>query len=104
MSSSKTMDSTLWKSVATAALLAGGGLSLVGIAASPTTSRVGYDLSHTVTFEIGIPGCDGDSITVDKVTGTSENMSAGNTYVIKGTYKLASQKRDAACVGDRQPG
>jgi hypothetical protein len=83
----------LWKRVAIAALLVAGGISLVGVAASPATSRAGYDLSHAVTFEVGATRLrDGDSITIDEVTGTSEKMSAGNTYVIKGTYKLASQK------------
>jgi hypothetical protein len=84
----------LWKGAAIAASLVGGGLSLVGVAASPATSKSGYELSHPVPFEVGATRLrDGDSITVEEVTGTSEKMSAGNTYVIKGSFKLASQKR-----------
>lgn len=96
----------LWTGAAIAALLVCGGLSDVGVAASPATSRSGYDLSHAVRFEVGATRLrDGDSITVDEVTGTSEKMSAGNIYVIKGTYKLASQKRATllASVTANQP-
>jgi len=83
-----------WKRVAIPALLVVLGLSIVGVAASPALVRSGYDLSHAVRFEVGaIRLRDGDSITIDEVTGSSEKISAGNTYVIKGTYKLASQKR-----------
>jgi hypothetical protein len=93
------------KRIAIAALLVAGGNSLVGFAASPTTSRAGYELSHAVNFEIGASRLrDGDNITIDEVTGTSEKMSAGNTYVIKGTYKLASQKSAtllASVTGDQ---
>lgn len=95
-----------WKIIAIAASLVGGGLSLVGVAASPSTTRSGYDLSHSVHVELGATRRrDGDSITVDEVTGTSEKMSAGNTYVIKGTYKLASQERATllASVTANQP-
>jgi hypothetical protein len=91
---------------AIAALLVGGGLTLVGVAASPSTIRSGYDLSQAVRFELGANRLrGGDSITVDEVTGTSEKMSAGNTYVIKGTYKLASQERATllASVTANQP-
>jgi len=85
--------SNLWKRVAIAALFVAGGISLVGVAASPAPPRAGYELSHAVRFEIGATRLrDGDSISVEEVTGTMDKMSAGNTYVIKGTYKLASQK------------
>jgi hypothetical protein len=78
--------------VAIAAFIIAAGLALVGRAATPT-SRVGYDLSHVVRFEAGASRLrDGDSITIEEVAGTSDSMTAGNTYVIKGTYKLASRK------------
>ena len=56
-------------------------------------SSSGYDLSHIVPFEVGASRLrDGDSITIVEVTGTSDRMTAGNMYVIKGTYKLASKE------------
>ena len=59
----------------------------------PPMPGSGYDLSHIVPFEVGASRLrDGDSITVVEVTGTSEKMTAGNMYVIRGTYKLASQE------------
>ena len=54
-------------------------------------SRAGYDLSHVVKFEIGqtqLPK--GDSITIEEVRGTSDAMTAGNLYEVKGTYVLNS--------------
>jgi len=61
------------------------------IAAPP--SPQGYDLSHAVCFDVGATRLPcGDSITIDEVVGTSDKMTAGNSYVVKGTYKLASQE------------
>jgi beta-lactamase regulating signal transducer with metallopeptidase domain len=57
-------------------------------------SSSGYDLSHIVPFEVGASRLrNGDSITIVDVTGTSDRMTAGNMYVIKGTYKLASKEQ-----------
>ncbi len=51
----------------------------------------GDNLSHVVHFELGrtqLP--EGDKIIIDEVRGTSETMTAGNMYEVKGTYTLNS--------------
>ena len=51
----------------------------------------GYDLSHIVHFEVGSTQLrEGDNITIKEVRGTADTMSAGNMYLVKGTYKLHS--------------
>jgi hypothetical protein len=88
-------------------LLVGGGLTFVCVvAAPPETTAAGYELSHVVRFEAGATRLrGGDSITVDEIDGTSDKLASGNTYVIKGTYKLASRKhaRLLASVTANQP-
>lgn len=65
----------------------------ISIAAQPKQSVSGHELSHVILFEVGqIQLRDGDNITINEVRGTSSTVSAGNTYVIKGTYRLASEK------------
>ena len=55
------------------------------------------DFSHTVPFELGdAEFAPGDSITIQRVTGTSATIRTGETYCVEGTYTLAS--RDAADV------
>ena len=82
-----------WKIAAVAIAFVGGGWTLACFA-SPTADRSsGYDLSHVVRFEVGAAQFhDGDKITIDEVRGTSDTMTAGNIYVVKGTYRLASAK------------
>lgn len=83
-----------------------GCLTLPCATAATPQATAGYDLSHAVRFELGATRLrDGDSITIDEVRGTSEKITAGNSYVIKGTYKLASQKRATllASVTANQP-
>jgi beta-lactamase regulating signal transducer with metallopeptidase domain len=49
------------------------------------------ELSRAVHFEIGRTRLrDGDKITIEEVSGTSDTMTEGNMYVVKGTYKLTS--------------
>jgi len=82
-----------WKIAAIVVVFIGGACALTCVAAPAVNRSAGYDLSHVVKFEIGKTGFkDGDKITIDEVHGTSDVMTAGNTYVIKGTYKLASAK------------
>ena len=51
----------------------------------------GYDLSHNVAFAVGDTYFSGgDSITVDSVRGTSDSISSGNLYEVKGHYTLLS--------------
>jgi beta-lactamase regulating signal transducer with metallopeptidase domain len=52
------------------------------------------ELSRAVHFEIGRTRLrDGDKITIEEVSGTSDTMTEGNMYVVKGTYKLTSAER-----------
>jgi beta-lactamase regulating signal transducer with metallopeptidase domain len=64
-------------------------------AATPASQpRSANELSHSVRFTLGktnIPT--GDGISIDEVQGTSDTLTAGNLYQVKGTYKLASQDR-----------
>ena len=58
------------------------------------TSESPNELSRVVHFEVGRTRLrDGDKITIEEVSGTSDTMTEGNMYVVKGTYKLASAKR-----------
>ena len=51
-------------------------------------------LPQAVKFEQGATRfLDGDKITILEVRGTSDTMTPGNSYCIKGTYTLASQDR-----------
>ena len=82
-----------WKNLTLVATFAIGTCGLACLAAPAANRSSGYDLSHVVHFETGKTGFkEGDKITIDEVRGTSDTMNAGNTYVIKGTYKLASAK------------
>ena len=52
------------------------------------------ELTHVVPFELGTSYFpNGDSITIDQVLGTSDIISVGNLYQVKGTYKLVSQDK-----------
>jgi hypothetical protein len=74
-------------------LLVGGQSTFICVIAAPPDSSTGHDLSRAVTFEVGATRLgNGDTITIESVTGTSDKMSAGNMYVIKGAYVLASKE------------
>lgn len=77
------------------AVFIGGGVVLSCMAAAPAMQgNSSNELTHVVPFELGtayFPG--GDSITIDQVLGTSDTISAGNVYQVKGTYKLVSQDK-----------
>jgi hypothetical protein len=50
--------------------------------------------SHVVPFELGASNLrDGDQITIEEVRGTADTIKVGNTYEIKGTYRLASHDK-----------
>jgi hypothetical protein len=52
------------------------------------------ELTHVVPFELGTSYFSGgDSITIDQVLGTSDSISAGNVYQVKGSYKLVSHDK-----------
>ena len=73
----------------------GGALLLSCFAATPVTpSDSSNDLSHVVHFALGTTYLQyGDSITINEVRGTSDVLTAGNIYQVKGTYKLASRDK-----------
>lgn len=73
----------------------GGALLLSCFAATPMTRPgTSNDLSHVVRFELGTTYLQhGDSITINEVRGTSDALTAGNMYQVKGTYKLASRDK-----------
>jgi len=73
----------------------GVGVVLSCMAAAPVVQEnSSNELTHVVPFELGtgyFPG--GDSITIDQVIGTSDTISAGNVYQVKGTYHLVSHDK-----------
>jgi hypothetical protein len=61
------------------------------VGASASLHAQTSDLSHPVTIEIGDTFfLDGDSITIDSVTGPTDTIEAGHVYLVRGTYKLTS--------------
>jgi len=88
---------TTWKSAAIAILFLSGGYVLSSLAAPPAiggaTETAGHDLSQKVDFKVGATQLrDGDSITIEEVRGTSSSIAPGNLYVVKGSYRLGSEK------------
>lgn len=83
------------------------GLGLVGMGVGPATQPV--DMSHVVPF-VGVQdvfsrNLVGDAIVVTSVKGTADSIAIGNTYMIEGSYCLASHDDAtlAAYETDRQP-
>ncbi len=68
-------------------------LTLV-LGASAATNSLAADFSSVVPFELGegefFPG---DSITIQRVTGTSPTIRTGETYCVEGTYTLTSHDK-----------
>ena len=117
-----TMIRSPWKSITIAAAFLTGGYVVVSLAArrqrlrtrprsrhriqpaaapepaannaAAVAKSVGYDFSHKVDFKVGATQLDGgDEITIEEVYGTSDEISAGNMYIIRGTYRLRSQEK-----------
>ena len=66
----------------------------LALAAWGGTNSIAADFSSTVPFELGEGGFfPGDSITIQRVTGTSPTIRTGETYRVEGTYTLASQEK-----------
>ena len=66
-------------------------LALGGPAVTPSAAA---DFSAVVPFELGEAGfLPGDSITIQRVTGTSPTIRTGETYCGEGTYTLASKEK-----------
>jgi len=85
------------KSMTVAVLLVGGVLALSAVA-TPQGEFATTSLPHVV--RVGAPpqakDVQGDTITVEKVRGTSSTLRPGSTYEVSGTYKLVS--RDEALL------
>jgi beta-lactamase regulating signal transducer with metallopeptidase domain len=75
----------------------GGVLVLSCFAATPATQDMSDKLSHSVKLGSVSPQS-GDKITVEDVRGTSDTLSAGNTYEVKGTYKLVSHDKAVLAI------
>ena len=66
----------------------------LALAARAATNNTAADFPSAVPFELGegefLPG---DSITIQRVTGTSPTIRTGETYCVEGTYTLASKEK-----------
>src|ERR1017187_6473181 len=66
----------------------------LALGASAATNSAAADFSYAVPFELGEGGFfPGDSITIQRVTGTSPTIRTGETYCVEGTYTLASKEK-----------
>ena len=66
----------------------------LALAASARTDQTNAEFTVAVPFELGeAEFAPGDSITIQRVTGTSATIRTGETYCVEGTYTLASKDR-----------
>jgi len=63
---------------------------LSSFAGSFARAQASDDFSHVVNLE---KTSSGDLITITEVRGPSDTLAVGNTYEVRGTYKLVSQKQ-----------
>jgi len=66
----------------------------LALPAPAATNNAATDFPSVVPFELGegefLPG---DSITIQRLTGTSPTIRTGETYCVEGTYTLASKEK-----------
>ena len=66
----------------------------LALAAWGGANTLAADFAYKVPFELGEGEFSpDDSITIQRVTGTSATIRAGETYCVEGTYKLASKEK-----------
>jgi hypothetical protein len=66
----------------------------LALAAWGGTNSIAADFSSAVPFELGEGGfLPGDSITIQRVSGTSPTIRTGETYCVEGSYVLASKEK-----------
>lgn len=66
----------------------------LALAVPAATNSIAAGFSSAVPFELGEGGfLPGDSITIQRVTGTSPTIRTGETYCVEGTYTLASKEK-----------
>ncbi len=87
------------KSMTVAVLLIGGALALSAVA-TPLGGFAATSLPHVVTIGTHPQAKDlqGDTITVEKVRGTSRTLRPGSTYEVSGTYMLVSRRKALLAV------
>lgn len=84
------------KIAAIAACLVGSAITLSCFAGAPAAQQnSSSDFSHVVNLG---KTSTGDSITVQEVRGSSDTLAVGNTYEVKGTYKLVSHDKALLAV------
>lgn len=77
----------------------GGVLALGSLDALPAAGKVpdNASLRYVVTPGVGATShatdAQGDSITIESVRGTSDKLGTGNTYEVRGTYRLVSRSK-----------
>jgi hypothetical protein len=69
---------------------------LSSVAGSMARAQQSDDFSHVVNLE---KTSSGDLITITEVRGPSDTLVVGNTYEVRGTYKLVSQDKALLTVG-----
>lgn len=83
------------KFAAIAACFVGSVIILSCFAGSPASAQASDDFSHVVNLA---ETAGGDLITITEVRGPSDTISVGNTYEVRGTYKLASHDKAMLAV------
>jgi beta-lactamase regulating signal transducer with metallopeptidase domain len=83
------------KAAAIAMCFVGSVVVLSCFAASLAVQQNSNDFSHVVNLA---KTSTGDSITINEVRGPSDTLEAGNTYEVRGTYKLLSHERAMLAV------
>ena len=83
------------KLVAIAACFIGSVITLSCFAGSLARAQQSNDFSHVVNLE---RTASGDLITITEVRGPSNALSVGNTYEVRGTYKLVSQDKATLAI------
>jgi beta-lactamase regulating signal transducer with metallopeptidase domain len=84
------------KLAAIAACFVGSVIILSCFAGSLARAQQSDDFSHVVNLE---KTSSGDLITITEVRGPSDTLVVGNTYEVRGTYKLVSQDKALLTVG-----
>jgi beta-lactamase regulating signal transducer with metallopeptidase domain len=92
------------KVAAIAMCFVGSVIVLSGLAAAPARGQASNDFSHVVNLA---KTSTGDVIMIQEVRGPSDTIKPGNTYEVRGTYKLISQDKAMLAVNvttdGRQP-
>jgi beta-lactamase regulating signal transducer with metallopeptidase domain len=84
------------KVAAIAMCFVGSVIVLSCFAGAPSAQQDSNDFTHVVNLA---KTSTGDLITITEVRGPSDTLSVGNTYEVRGTYKLVSQDKAMLSVG-----